>query len=387
MRRSFVIVGVALGLLAAACGDDTDAKGSSADSGTAVVTYNAGLADGFVDAAVERVPAVVDGIDGLDAAVVFVQEVWTPADVTTLTDAVVDTYPHSQFLDPMPDVPGAEPAGPACPLDESQPLEDCARQRCADVPSDELADCVLQGCGVEFSATCPECQTCLAANVGSTIDEAIDTCSQGSAAYAYEGAFGIGFLSAEPFIDQDSLVLDSNLTRRAVLYAQVDDPTLGTLHVFGTHLSPVFSDVPFPGEGSWEDEQRAQIETVREWIESKTDGEGTIVLLGDFNTGPDGVLFEGEQVEHYEALTAGGWKNAYLEAQGDEAECTFCADNALVGGDGESGAVIDHVLVMGHDGGFDAERILDGAVDINVDGESVSTAYSDHYGVRAVLLP
>lgn len=36
-----------------------------------------------------------------------------PADVTTLTDAVADTYPHSWFLDPMPDEPGAEPAGPS----------------------------------------------------------------------------------------------------------------------------------------------------------------------------------------------------------------------------------------------------------------------------------
>lgn len=386
MRRILIGSFIALGLLAAACGDDTDADGSSGDDGPAVVTYNAGLADGFVDAAVERVPAVIDGIEGLDADVVFVQEVWTPADVTALTDAVEESYPHSQFLDPMPEEPGVEATGPACPLDESQPLENCARQRCADVPPDELADCVLEGCGAEFSATCPECQACLAANVGSSIDEAIETCSQGSAAYAYEGAFGIGFLSAEPIVDQDSLVLDSSLTRRAVLYARVDDPTVGTLHLFGTHLSPVFSDVPFPGEGSWEEEQLAQIETVREWVESKTGGEGTIVLLGDFNTGPDGVLFEGEQVTHYEAL-ADGWKNAYLEAQGDEAECTFCSDNPLVGGDGESGAVIDHILVMGHDGGFEAERVLDGAVDIDVDGESVSTAYSDHYGVRAVLRP
>ena len=41
----------------------------------------------------------------------FAQEAWMPADVTTLTDAVADTYPHARFLDPRPDEPGAEPAG------------------------------------------------------------------------------------------------------------------------------------------------------------------------------------------------------------------------------------------------------------------------------------
>jgi endonuclease/exonuclease/phosphatase family metal-dependent hydrolase len=382
------MTGLALAVLvAAACGDDSTSTGSGGDGGTTIVTYNAGLADGFVDAAVERVPAVVEGIRDLDAAVVFVQEVWTPDDVDTLTDGVADTYPSSAFLDPRPDEPGVEATGPSCPLDEAKPLEDCARERCADVPADELADCVLEGCSVEFSATCPECQACLAANVGSTIDEAIDTCSRGSAAYAYEGAFGIGFLSAEPFVEQDSLVLDSSLTRRAVLYAEVDDPTVGTLHLFGTHLSPVFTDVPFPGEGSWEEEQAAQIETVREWIDTKTGGGGTTVLLGDFNTGPDGVLFEGEVVPNYDALVAGDWRNAYLEAQGDDTECTFCEQNPLVGGEGDSGVLIDHVLVLGHAGPLDGMRILDGAVDVDVDGEPMTLARSDHYGVRAVLLP
>jgi endonuclease/exonuclease/phosphatase family metal-dependent hydrolase len=379
---------LAIGLLAvAACGDDSGSSDSATDGGSAVATYNAGLALGYVDATAERVPGVVEGISGLDADVVFVQEVYTPEDVTTLTDAVADRYPNSMFLDPMPEDPGAEPVGAACPLDEAQPLEDCVRQRCADVPAEGLADCFLEGCGAEFSATCPECQACLAANVGSTIDEILSACGQGGGAYTYGGAFGIGFLSAEPFVEQDSLVLESNLVRRAVLYAQVDDPTVGTLHLFGTHLSPVFEDVPFPDEGSWEQEQLDQIETTREWIDTKTDGEGTTVLLGDFNVGPDGALFEGEQVSSYEALVAGDWRNAYLEAQGDDAVCTFCNDNPLIDGEGDQGVVIDHVLIRGHDGDLDGVRVLDGPVEVEIDGQTVTTARSDHYGVRAVIIP
>jgi endonuclease/exonuclease/phosphatase family metal-dependent hydrolase len=379
--------GLALALVAVACGDDSSSTGAATgEEGTAVVTYNAGLADGFVDYARERSPLVLGAIGDLDAEVVFVQEVWDPEDVTALTDEVADRYPTSFFLDPMPDDPGAAAEGPACPLDESQPLEDCVRARCADVPADQLADCVLEGCGAELSATCPECQACLASNVGSSIDAAISACAEGSGAYAYDGAFGIGFLAREPFVEQDSLVLESSLNRRAVLYARVDDPDLGTLHLFGTHLSAAFSDVPFPGEGSWEQEQAAQIQTMRDWIDTKTGGEGTVIMLGDFNTGPEGALFAAEVEPNYESLVAGGWANTYLEALGDEAECTFCAANPLVGDDAPD-VVIDHVLVTGHGGDLETARILDGEVEVQVDGEAVTTALSDHYGLRVVLLP
>ncbi len=384
---------VALVLLAVlgavACGDDSTSETSATGEGggLAVVTYNAGLAEGFVDFAAERAPLVNEAIAGLDADVVFVQEVWSPADVDALTTTVADRYPDSFFLDPMPDEPGQEDTGPACPLDESQALEDCARARCADVPSDQLASCVLEGCAAEFSNTCPECQACLAANVGSSIDEAITACSEGSGAFAYDGAFGIGFLSSLPLVEQDSLVLESSLNRRAVLHVLVDHPELGPLHLFGTHLSAVFSDIPFPGEGSWEAEQAAQIETVRSWIDEKTGGEGTAILLGDFNTGPEGVAFVGEVEENYRALVADGWVNTYLEAQGDQAECTYCDANPLVGGEGDSGVLLDHVLVLGHDGQFDGARIFDDDIEIDVDGDPVTTALSDHYGVRVTLAP
>jgi endonuclease/exonuclease/phosphatase family metal-dependent hydrolase len=372
---------------AVACGDDSTSDTSATGEGLAIVTYNAGLAEGFVDLAAERAPLVNEAIADLAADVVFVQEVWSPADVEGLTTAVADRFPDSFFLDPMPDEPGQEETGPACPLDESQALEDCARARCADVPADQLASCVLEGCSAEFSNTCPECQACLAANVGSSIDEAITACTEGSGSYAYEGAFGIGFLSSLPVLEQDSLVLESSLNRRAVLHVRVEHPELGPLNLFGTHLSAVFSDIPFPGEGSWEAEQAAQIESVRSWIDEKTGGEGTTILLGDFNTGPEGVEFVGEVEENYQALVADGWVNTYLEAQGDEAECTYCDANPLVGGEGDSGVLLDHVLVLGHGGEFDGERIFDDDIELEVDGVATTTALSDHFGVLVTLAP
>lgn len=298
----------------------SDAAADRAGSGDdlSIITYNAGLADDFVDLARERAPQVIDAIADLDADVVFVQEVWTPEDVTTLTDAASDRYGEALFLDPMP------------------------------------SDTEL---------------------------------------FAYGGSFGIGFLSQMPIVDSDDLVLESSLTRRAVLHVELEDDAGEPVHLFGTHLSAIFTDIPHPGDGTWEQEQADQIATVRAWIDERTAGEGTTVLLGDFNTGPADELVRAEAPENYEALIAGGWVSAYVEADGADARCTYCDDNPLVeaegdpdgGGDGTGGVLIDHVLVLDPAGPLDAERILDREITVEVGDAEETTALSDHYGVRATV--
>ncbi len=413
--RTAVLVVTVLTVLAAACGSGDSGTSTDEASGEVagsfdVATYNAGLADGFVDHARERAVLVPEAVGTLGADVVFVQEVWSDADVDALTAGLADTYPSSFFLPAMPDDADGDAAGVndevteevteepaeegtdeaadhtevACPLGEAIPLEECARANCGDVPADQLADCVLSSCGAEFGATCATCQACLAANVGSSIDEAMVACTQGSAAYAYEGAFGIGFLSGEPFVEQDQMILESSLTRRAILYVEIEDPTIGTVHLFGTHLSPVFDDVPFPGEGSWEEEQAAQIEVLRSWVDEKA-GDGVVVMLGDFNTGPSGELFDEEAPENYASLVAGDWSNTYVDDP--VSECTFCNDNPLIGGDAGGGVAIDHVVVSGFDGTVDTRRILDGEVELAVGGGTIVSAHSDHYGVLVSLTP
>ena len=52
----------------------------------------------------------------------------------------------------------------------------------------------------------------------------------------------------------------STFNRRAVLHAELDTAALGTVHVFCTHLTAIFSSIPWPKpEGSWQEEQLAQI--------------------------------------------------------------------------------------------------------------------------------
>lgn len=398
-KTLWLILGLSMALLVAACGTDSD-DGDSTDSGDTseafnIATYNAGLAQGFVDQAEERAPLVFDAVADLSVDVVAVQEVWTPEDVEGLEAAMADTFPNSFFLDPQPDDPDAEVAadqGPPCPLDESKPLEDCARVKCDGVADDQLSDCVLESCGTEFSATCEECQSCLAANIGGSLDEILDACTKegGGSAFAYGGAFGIGLLSAEPFVEEDSLVLESSLTRRAVLHVQIDDPVLGTVNIFNTHLTANLdlSDppVPYPGDGSWSAEQSDQIETVHDWIDERTSDDEVTIFVGDMNNSPEGEQYSAEAPDNYELLVEGDWVDAYVDDP--DAECTYCNANLLVGIDGGTGPMLDHVLVENFDGDIDVKRILTDPVELETDdGTMITTNLSDHYGLEATLTP
>jgi endonuclease/exonuclease/phosphatase family metal-dependent hydrolase len=406
-RRSLLLVS-AVALLAVGCGSDGGSEqgdsgqggGQGDASGFEVVTYNAGLARGFVDYAVERSPEVAEAMSELEAQLVAVQEVWNPEDVQAVVDATSETHPHSFFLDPQPELAEEEQAraeaagsdGPACPENEAVPLEDCARQNCDGVPDDQLSDCVLQSCGSEFAATCPECQTCLAANIGGSLEDILGACAGDGAggSFAYDGAFGIGILSAEPFIETDSLVLESSLNRRAVIYVQIEDPVLGTVDVFNTHLSANLdlgeSPVPYPGEGSWAEEQATQIEVMNEWIDERTSDDRVAILAGDMNTSPEGENHTAETPENYELLVSGGgWDDQYSGSA--DAECTYCADNLLVGGEGDTGPVLDHILIRNFDGEVTTRQVFTDPIDIEVEGEPVETNLSDHHGLATTLTP
>ena len=370
----------------AACGGDDDSGASSGqeDAGDAasveLVTFNAGLARGFVDLAEERVDAVADAVAGLDADVVALQEVWEPADVALVQEAAdAAGYESVTFLDPAPETSGE----PACPAGELDELEPCVRTRCADVPVGELAACVLAECGAEYGGVCESCQSCLAANVGQSIDTVVTTCEAGAALYAYGGSFGIGLLSRLPVLEEEHLVFDSSLNRRAVLYAELDAGEGQSLHVFATHLSAVFTDIPYPGDGTWEEEQADQIRRLLALVDERVPEGEPVALLGDLNTGPPAGDLPGEVADNFRLLTDAGFSSAYLD--GADPACTYCADHPLVS-DEVSSVVIDHILVRGLDSaGSAASRTLDAGITVEQDGERVDTALSDHYGLTTTL--
>jgi endonuclease/exonuclease/phosphatase family metal-dependent hydrolase len=364
-----------------ACSDDSEETPT-----LTAVTYNGGLAVGFVSGANERVPLTAEAVAGLDADVICVQEFWLPDHVTALQEAAADTYPHSVFVDPDPGMTTSA----ACMADDTADLLQCIEDNgCDEVCADDLVNCALLNCGDEVNALPEDCYSCVGANIGADLDTIIDTCQGESSEFLYQGGFGIGLLSKHPISSSDVTVFDSHLNRRGLLHAQLDTPA-GEVHAYCTHLSAVFGDdngdgmpdIPFPeAGGSWEEEQAAQIEELISQVASQAAGK-QVMVLGDFNTGVAGPGYEAEIPENYQLLADDGWANPYLDTPSHT--CTFCADNPIIAAgnaDDETSAVIDHVLLKGFSGAAVGSRVLDQEIEITVCEETKTSAYSDHYGV------
>lgn len=351
------------------------------DRDVTLVTYNAGLATGFVDAAVERTVPTSEAVAALGADVICVQEVWSPEQAQAMTDAATDAgYAEAVFM--APQVP-ADTGTPACPDGEIDDLVACAQDSCGDMCVDDLVDCVFDSCALDFLRLDDTCQECVMAEVGNDPEAIRSTCEAHSPGYAYGASFGIGLLSKSPLTSVDEVVFDSTTNRRGALHAVVDSP-VGELDVYCTHLSAVFAVIPYPKpEGSWAEEQGAQIDALVSWVDGSSTAD-LAVVMGDFNTGPAFAGGVEEVPDSWAKLAATGWATPYAEQAAPA--CTFCADNPLnAGGDGES-VLIDHIFVAGEFTGDAApSRVLDGSLDTTSCGAPLAAAYSDHYGVQVTL--
>lgn len=371
-----------LSLTLGACGGDDEGGGAT----LVVATYNAGLARSFVDYAVERTPAVAEALAAEELDVLCLQEAWEQEDWEAL--ATASDLPHSHRLDADPgDSDDMADAVAVCSQEEVTPLEECVREMC-DVPPGELTSCALVMCADDVSALSTECLGCITGVIGDLdIDGVVAACGPdgagGGSAYTYGGSFGTGLLSALPLTGEDSLVMESTTTRRALLYAQIEAEDGEAVHVFCTHLTANLAAVPYTGEaGGWEEENRDQVDTLLEYVDEKA-GDGRVILLGDLNSGPAVDGGSAELADNYDLL-AEAFDNPFAEQ--DDASCSFCDDNSLQGADASDAVLIDHVM-LGNWADYDAtgEIFLSGEVTIEVEDEEVETALSDHYGVRLTL--
>jgi endonuclease/exonuclease/phosphatase family metal-dependent hydrolase len=339
-------------------------------------TYNLGLAVGFVPGANERAAAATTATLDLDADVVCVQEVWEAEHVALLEGQ--EGWPHTVFPAPQQEV-GPEPA---CVGGDEVNLIECMEQDCADTCLDELPGCLLDNCSFDFLGLEDDCNRCIQANVGATATEIQDICTAETTEYSYGGSFGTGILSKHPITSSDELVVPSTTSRRSVLHAVIDAPD-GPLDVYCTHLTAVFSLIPYPRpEGSWSEEQATQIAMLRTLTEDASSDR--IVVMGDMNTGLASEIVDAEVPENYEVLSE-GFINPFRQEDG---RCTFCPENLISSVDSDAtGRLIDHVLSRGFDGTPSTDRLFDDRVDIETCGDTVPGALSDHYGVEVTFAP
>jgi endonuclease/exonuclease/phosphatase family metal-dependent hydrolase len=367
-------------VVAGACSsDDTEKQ----PPGLTAATYNGGLAVGFVEASEVRAPKTVAAAATIGASVLCVQEFWRADHVQLLRDATQSKLPNTIFPPPDPGPTGGVP----CAAGETDALLQCIKASgCDQLCSDELVACGIENCVVELSQLPDACYGCISVNVGKSLDDILTACESPAIEYAYGGSFGIGLLSAYPIKSQETKLFESTTNRRAAIYALLETP-LGDVHTFCTHLTPVFSTIPWPkATGSWAEEQAAQIDQLIQWTSEKAGTDSQVLLMGDMNTGPEGTGYLGEAPDHYRKFVDGGFVNPYIEKPGHL--CTFCADNPIIarGGDDKESVVIDHVLTRGFQGAtLSAKRVIDQGLQVENCDKTLDSAYSDHYGVSVTI--
>lgn len=398
----------AIGLLAlAACGDDESGNNGTANNQTtnngttnnqttnngttnngttnnqpavSAVTYNAGLAVGFVSLAAERQQPVADALSGLEDDYVCLQEVWLTQDgdgnwtqdnIDAVLSATSDAYPHSYH-----EITNTTASG-SCTEDESGPLVTCVEANCAEVPPGELSGCVLGQCGDEYGALSDGCKGCLLGELGNTFEDIQAACigTEGGNSYFSDGHNGLLLLSKHPLTDTSETTMPAVQVSRSILKASSEHPDFGAVDIYCTHLTAAIGGVDYPADSSefasYEEEQANQIDTLLGMVEMSTN---PAIVLGDMNTGPAIGEIGAELPANWTTFAESGLYFPHIDESAPF--CTYCSTNTLV--DSTDDVLIDHVMTTWEPTVLEAERIFDETADIG----GAQNNLSDHYGVR-----
>ena len=259
---------------------------------------------------------------------------------------------------------------------------------CGEEPPENLASCVTTLCEEEFLGTSPGCQSCMAGNLGGTLEDIIMACKGVfSSGVVYDGHNGLAILSKHPLSGTEILELDYALTSRAVLHATVTPDGAEPVDLYCTHLASDLSNtIDYPPGGtysSFPEENAAQATAALAWI-GQTATAPTTILAGDMNHGPQLGTGHAELADNYQLVIDAGWADPIADSG---AFCSFCEANTLQNGSGNDGELIDHIYLMGTAEVQSAEIVYDDAVPIvTTDGSTQMLHRSDHYGVRVDLL-
>ena len=379
-RKLFsLIVPVLFVILYMGCSSDHESPRPS----ITFITYNTGLAQGYVSYYTERLPEVIAAVAASEEDILCLQEVWKDEDVAAIIEAAEANYPYSYWEQTQQEF------GAVCSDGEEVDIFACADAQCGDVNPDNLADCVLAFCSAEFLSLSPECRSCMVSNLGNTLEDIAATCATGadpSGLWSYDGRNGVLLLSKLPFTLTESEVLSSYLVKRIVLHARVQDDTFGTLDIYGTHLTADLGNAPpYAGDAaSWEEEQGDQIDAMLAWISERTGAGSSVVLMGDMNCGPEKPGIQSEAPDNYQKFEAAGWTIPYTAM--NNPLCTFCSDNPLVS-DTSNNVIIDHIMYkhVSENGESSPERIFDTEFTAVTDDGEMDLPLSDHYGVKLTI--
>jgi endonuclease/exonuclease/phosphatase family metal-dependent hydrolase len=366
IARVLLLTATFVGVVACTVGMDetANAEADITSAPLSLLTYNMGLAHGYVALADERLEVLPKALKEEHADVLCLQELWTDEDYERVTSELRDVYPHA-FRERTD---GAGHMAFACNPLKLFSLKSCVDDKCT--PNGISGEkCIGEPCKEQYGELSDKCKLCIAANTSSPIG-----CSLiGAKEYANDGRNGLAVFSRHPIESASYKAFDTLVVKRGVITAKVQGRTVQC-----THMTAELNSVPYPKDkahGSWKAEHAAQIKG----FDEAAPGPGCRVLLGDLNTGPTLPGLGGELEENYKSLLANGWRDAWATPA-----CTWCADNPL--SDGSTNRFIDHAMLK-NCGAQTAEvrRAMDRPTKITADGTVHETRLSDHYGLFVQL--
>ena len=369
------ILVVVFGLGVCACGDVE--LGRLPDDGShsiRLMTFNTALGAGLAPYTDQRRDALAAVLPTVDTDILCLQEIWSYSDVEGLKAALTDEYPYTfQSVQPV------EEGATSCTVTETELLSTCLQQNCGQAAASDLLLCAVLECDEAFAEVSEGCQQCIVANQQTPPADLLSLCSGGEA-LGFEEQNGLLILSRLPLIETEFLSLQSSLGDRGVLMATVQPSASPGIDVYCTHLAASIGAELYSGSlGSWQQERFAQAGAVLEWIGGTSSESTDVAVLGDLNCGPETDEVPPEDPASFELFAQAGFVSPYLEL--GQSSCTWCADNPLVDTEGE--ALLDHILwrSVARRPLLQSVRILDQQISVEVDGESLNTHLSDHYGV------
>jgi endonuclease/exonuclease/phosphatase family metal-dependent hydrolase len=375
------------------CGasDSADRSQEAREAGElSFLTFNGAFGVGLADYPDERLAALIREIPRVEADVVCFNEVWQLPDVVRLVDALAEQYPHSHYSVRS----STEATTGGCSATEASALLNCLTGSCAAVTGDALVSCAVEHCATAFAGVDPGCQNCIISHQDQAASSIVDTCTTdssngttgGEATLVHQN--GLVLLSRFPLLDAEYFTLDSSLGDRGVLSARIEGNLVTSTQVFCTHLAANQPSIDYAGDyGSWAGEREAQVAQLLTLTDPKSRVDIAQVVLGDLNSGAATDRADAEEPAAFERLVQAGFDAPY--ALSSESPCTWCTSNPLTesGSTSSPGTIIDHVLLRGFPSDAEASstRVLDEPVELDVNGQLVSSHYSDHFGVRVLL--
>jgi endonuclease/exonuclease/phosphatase family metal-dependent hydrolase len=367
-------------MLSGCGGDSSHADVSQETPKLSFLTFNTALI-AQTENLEQRLTATIDDIPATDADVICLQELWEPEHLNRVVSKLSEAYPYAHWsVSEAQEVAG-------CNAADTDSLLGCLTDACNDVASTEMTQCAVANCANAFTQVSPACQNCVMNHQTLPPQQIATSCELlDESSIQYEDQSGILLISKYPLKSKDYLRLESSFGDRGVLVANVETDVVSSVAVYCTHLVATQGDIDYPGTyGSWNGERAVQIDALTQFIADQGDDSQSVVVMGDLNCGPEGDDVEGEDPEGFERLIKSGLGAEYVKNK--DFECTFCADNPLLPSSSSSVA-IDHILLSHLPKNLTQEsrRVFTNPITIQVDGNDVKTAYSDHYGFQVTLI-